>query len=624
MQVAALPAHQRPPMRMLGRSSEAADHPFKDHPFRAMPSDEVVRPMREMARRTEAAERPFRRLPADDGAPARSLKAPVPAGRYPGDGSHPDEHMRHGSNAPHSAPPGVAASLKASRSIPMLPRSAPAADAQPIVMVHKTGSRVEVAAASAAARALGIAQGMALTQARASVPRIVVRDADPAGDALHLQALAMLLARRWTPTVAISGSDGLLLDLTGVAHLHGGEVRFARRLVRLLERAGFAARVAIADTAGAAWALARAAEGAVALCPPGGHRAALVPLPVALLRIDDAPVALLHRLGVESIGALAALPRAPTARRFGAATMLRLDQALGAAPEPLAPVIPPQDVTVTQRFAEPIATPEALAHWIAALVPRLTGELAAAGLGARRLLLAADRVDNVAQVMRIGLSRPNRDPAHILRLIVRRIEEIEPGYGIDALHLHVRRADPLGPQPFDRDLEDAAPGLGELIDTIANRGARSWRYRAVESDVPERSVGTVPALDPPARGGLALKRDDVRTLDRRAADHPWHPRWPRPARLLARPEPVDGVLAELPDQPPRRFTWRGTSHTIVRADGPERIAGEWWKHSTERGAVRDYFQVEDEHGRRFWLFRRGDGERAETGDQRWYIHGCFG
>jgi len=146
----------------------------------------------------------------------------------------------------------------------------------------------------------------------------------------------------------------------------------------------------------------------------------------------------------------------------------------------------------------------------------------------------------------------------------------------------------------------------------------------VESDVPERSVACRPPLDPPAHSVAPLKNDDVRRLDLRAADHPWHPSRPRPACLLRRPERLDHVIAELPDLPPRRFTWRGRSHVVTRADGPERITGEWWKRVGERDAVRDYFRVEVEDGRRFWLFRRGDGERGETGDLSWYLHGRFG
>lgn len=571
--------------------------------------------------------------------------------------------------------------------------------APPLVTVTRNGSRIEIAAASPAAVALGIAPGMALTQARASVPALDVRDADPAGDRADLERLAAALARRWTPIVAISGPDSLFLDLTGVAHLHGGEERMARRIARLLARLGFTTRIAIADTTGAAWAMARYGRtawstsllsvvdpldssplphggsnaassrpptgmhhsppspsprpceadrrperrtpssaapwpptqsrdsGESIIIPPAAQRAALAPLPVAALRLEADALELLDRLGIETIGELLATPRAPLVRRFGAAIVRRLDQAIGAAAEPLVPIAPPRPIAVERRFAEPILTAEAIEHWLGGLTGELAAVLAQAGLGARALLFVASRVDHQAQVLRVGFARATRDAAHIRRLIARRIEEIDPGYGIDALALHVRRAEPLGPQALGAALtERQAPDLAPLVDKLANRigHARLWRQRPVESDVPERAAAAIPALDPPSEGEARLALDDVRRLDKRPPDHPWHPRWPRPARLLRRPEALDHVLAELPDQPPRRFTWRGEQHQVVRGDGPERITGEWWRRGAERDAVRDYFRVEDEAGRRFWLFRRGDGVRPETGDLLWFIHGTFG
>ncbi|KTT70760.1 DUF6504 family protein, partial [Sphingomonas endophytica] len=336
---------------------------------------------------------------------------------------------------------------------------------------------------------------------------------------------------------------------------------------------------------------------------------------------------LLRRLGVETIGQLAALPRAPLARRFGRSVPLRLDQASGRSAEPLDPVTPPVAIIVEQRFAEPLLTAEPIAYWIAHLVTRLVDELARAGRGVRALLLAATRVDAAVQVVRVGCARATRDPAHLLRLLLRRIEKLDPGFGIEALALHVHRADPLDAEAFDSDLADGERAdLAPLVDAIVNRigERRLWRARAVESDVPERSVGGTAPLEAGACEAPLLPADDVRRLDARGRDHPWHPRWPRPARLLRRPEPVDHVIAELPDAPPRRFTWRGITHRIVRGDGPERITGEWWRRSAERESVRDYYQVEDEEGRRFWLFRRGDAQRTVTGDLSWYVHGTFG
>ncbi|WP_423606624.1 Y-family DNA polymerase [Sphingomonas sp. MS122] len=502
-----------------------------------------------------------------------------------------------------------------------------AGEAASLVTSIRNGSRIEIAAACPAAQALGLRPGMAVTQARAQVRGLDIRPADPEGDLDSLHRLAILAARRWSPVVALSGSDGLFLDLTGTAHLFGGEERLARHVVRLLARTGFTAQVAVADTPGAAWVLARHARERVTICPTGKQAEALAGFPPAALRIDETAVELLKRLGIERIDQLAAMPRGPLVRRFGGATVLRIDQALGHISEPLDPVIPPEAIVARQRFAEPIATAEAIEHWLGQLVPGLTAALEGEGLGVQALECIADRVDGVPQRIRIGLARPSRDPAHLLRLLKRRIEDVEPGYGIDAIALHVRRAAPLGPEPVVERLdEEAAPDIATLVDTLATRIGlrRMWRMRAVESDVPERAAARTAVLDPPERGGARPKIDDVGQLDRNPALHPWHPEWPKPARLLRRPERLDHVIAELPDHAPRRFTWRGQPHRVVRADGPERIHGEWWKRTAEAEQVRDYFRVEDDAGRRYWLFRRGDGEQSATGDLSWYLHGVFG
>lgn len=526
----------------------------------------------------------------------------------------------------HAPPPHLDPGVRRGGLYPKNP--APPPD-DPLVLVHKVGSRIEVAAACPLAQAMGVEPGVALTQVRAATPDIAVREADAAGDRADLERLAAALARRWSPVVAISDADALAIDLTGVAHLHGGEDRMAARLVRLLARLGVTTRIGIADTAGAAWALARHAtspRAPVAALPPGGGLEALAPLPLAALRIDDAAQELLRRLGVDTVGQLAALPRAPLVRRFGRAVTDRLDQVAGRVAEPLNPVVVSLPIAVEQRFAEPLLTAEPIAHWIAQLVPRLCAALSAAGRGARAVALAATRVDGAVQVIRIGHARPTRDPAAMLRLLLRQVERIDPGFGIEGLALHVLRADPLGAEALAGDLAcGTEPDLAPLVDAIVARiGARRlWRTRPEQSDVPERSVASAAPLADVAPPPAPLRREDVRRLDARAPDHPWHPRWPRPARLLRRPERVDEVMAGLPDDPPARFTWRGERHRVVRGDGPKRITGEWWHRPAERAAVRDYYVVEDEAGRRFWLFRRGDGERAETGDLSWYIHGTF-
>lgn len=615
--IAALPPHQRPPMRELGRRSEAADHAFKrmrPDEGGAMAGGGVVR------------------LALAPRAAAASVAAPAPATPTPSSprrrGSL-DPSVADGAATARRMDPRLRGEDDGGRGERRSQRQATSGDVgeAPRILSRRTGSRSEVTAACPAAIAAGIRIGMALTQARALVPGLRIDPADPQDDRVDLERLAHSLARRWSPRVTLAGEDLLFLDLTGVAHLHGGEAQMLRRLHALLARAGFAAKIAVADTPGAAWALARFRPETLLLCPSGEHGAWLAPLPVEALRLEHDALDLLHRLGIDSIGQLAALPRAPLVRRFGTTIAARLDQALGRIPEPVTPVTPPEPIAVTQRFAEPIATPEAIAHWLGELVHRLAEALAEAGQGARRIGLVADRVDGVPQRIGIGLARASRDPAHLLRLLARRIDQIEPGYGLDAMTLHLLRSEPLGAQPVDERLDaETVPDLAPLIDTLATRigMARLWRMQPVESDVPERSAAALPPLDPPEREAPPMKADDVRQLDRHAPLPPWHPDWPRPIRLLRRPERLDFVVAELPDQPPRRFTWRGERHEVVRADGPERIHGEWWKRAAETHATRDYFRVEDERGRRYWLFRQGDGERSVTGDLSWYLHGLFG
>jgi protein ImuB len=464
---------------------------------------------------------------------------------------------------------------------------------------------------------------MAVAQARALVPGLDIRDHDPESDAAVLDRLALFAARRWTPRAAVSPPDGLFLDLSGVAHLFGGEEAMCRRILAFCERAGFAARIAVAGTPGAAHALARFGSGL--LCPPGGEARALAPLPLAALRVDESVLAAARRLGLETVGDLLPLPRGPLQRRFGKTLLARLDQALGRSAEPIEPVVPEEPPRAVLRFAEPIATAEAIAGALGLLMDRLIATLGEAGLAARRLDLLCDRVDGKVERIAIGTARATRDGAHLLRLLAMKIETIEPGFGLDSMRLVAGRVEPLSAeQPSLRGAKrrgdpaglrdpsgllrsarnDEEADLAMLVDRLAGRlgAGRLYRSSAVESDVPERSVERVGPLD------SAL---------------PW-PKWPRPVRLLSPPERVDNVVALLPDQPPRRFTWRGRAYRVARADGPERIHGEWWKRTCEAEGVRDYFQVEDEAGSRFWLYRRGDGVDHRTGDLSWYLHGVFG
>jgi protein ImuB len=488
------------------------------------------------------------------------------------------------------------------------------------------GNRQLIAAACPQARELGLIPGLPVTQARALVPDLDIRDSEPEADAALLESLALFAVRRWTPRAAVSPPDGLFLDLSGVAHLFGGEEAMCRRILLFCARAGFTARIAVAGTYGAAHALARFSRAPMTFCPNGAEADAVAPMPLAALRLGDDALGAARRLGLETVGELVAMPRAPLQRRFGKILVERLDQAIGRAPEAIDPVVPEEPLMAELRFAEPIAGADAIGEALARLMANLASTLAKSGLGARRILLSCLRVDNEEQRIAIGTARATRDRAHLLRLMLPKIEEIDPGFGIESMRLLAARAEPLAAEqpslrakrsnPAATALEAGLPrrcaprndesesDLSFLIDRLAARlGARRlFRIGAVESDVPERSARRVPPLARP----------------------PEWPRWPRPVRLLAPPERVENVVALLPDLPPRRFTWRGRAYRVEAADGPERIHGEWWRARREADAVRDYFQVEDEDGARFWLFRRGDGVDPRTGDLSWYLHGVFG
>lgn len=447
---------------------------------------------------------------------------------------------------------------------------------------------------------------MVATQVQALIPGLDVRDADPSGDADALDRLALWAMRLYAPVCQADPPDGLAIDVTGAAHLQDGEAGLLRDLTRRLESSSVTGRGVIGPTLGAAHAVARFRLDQT-LIADDGVDTALAPLPLEALRLPADLLAGLRRMGFERIGDIAHRPRAPLQLRFGAELGRRLDQAYGREAEPLVPIEAPETPRVERVVAEPIGAPETLARYAGALVEALCGQLETRGLGARRLDWLCYRVDNRIEAVRVGLAQPVRDIRRLTRLLTDKTETIEPGFGIDRMTLAASAAEPLNWRPAAARLgADAPPDVSMLIDTLTNRiGAdRLYRLAPVESDVPERSTRKVAPLAAPT-----------------GTD--WRPDWPRPTRLFRRPEPIE-TLALLPDNPPTHFTWRGVRRRIRRADGPERIFGEWGRRDAEMWAVRDYFQVEDEAGERFWLFRAGDGEDAATGSQAWFIHGRFG
>jgi protein ImuB len=397
-----------------------------------------------------------------------------------------------------------------------------------------------------------------------------------------------------------------VIDMTGATHFHGGESAVLTDMAERLRAVGITARAAMADTWGAAHGLARFAVRPSLVIPDGTSATAILHLPIAALRLDSGIVEALRTLGFERIGELVNTPRAPLSLRFGPEIGRRIDQAIGQLAEPIDPIRPNELVSIRRSFAEPISAAETIARYIGKLVVDLCAALEARGLGSKRIDLLLHCVDARIEAIRIGTALPVRDVKRLTRLLCNKIETIDPGFGIEIMSLTSTLAEPFGQKQMDSMLTEAPDAdVSGLIDILSNRVGeeRLYRMTPVASDVPERSVARVAAMAPDT--GMT-----------------WPLHWPRPTRLLARPEPIE-TMALLPDHPPVTFTWRGNRRRIKRADGPERVFGEWWKRDTELIAVRDYFQVEDEAGERFWIFRAGDGEHAETGSQCWFLHGIF-
>lgn len=479
---------------------------------------------------------------------------------------------------------------------------------RPFVVVAGIAGKRLITAANVMAAGEGIAPGMGLADARALRPDLDVTEADFKGDAVALATLARW-CDRFSPWTSPYGVDGIFLDVTGCAHLFGGEAELVAQMVERLARQGITCRAALADTLGAAWAIARFGGGIVAVVPQGETQKALADLPVAALRLEAEIAALLLRLGLRSIGDLYAMPRAALAARCGESVTLRLDQALGLAPEPLSPLLPEKRYWSRRSFVEPMETQEAITAATHELLTSLCQRLTEEGVGARKLTLALYRVDGRIEEAVIGTALPSRDPRHLWRLFEEHLPALDPGLGVEDVVLTANAAEKLAPTQFGFHGSMGKDGMGKgatdlaaLVDRLANRlGMNAVARPALhESYLPERAMRFLPALH-----GNAGKAS-------------WHPGKLRPVRLLPRPEPVE-AMAPVPDDPPLFFRWRHMVHRVRRADGPERIASEWWRETSE---PRDYYRVEDEEGRRFWLYRAGlyRPERRPL----WFMHGFFG
>jgi len=477
-----------------------------------------------------------------------------------------------------------------------------APDAPVVLTVEGTHGPI-IHAVTAAAADRGARPGARLTDARALDPALIALPADPAEDAALLRRLAKW-ATRWSPLVEMDGADALRLDVSGVAHLFGGERGLAEDVRSRMAALGLTARIAIAPTAAAAWALAHYAP---CICREGEVGAKLAPLPVAALRLPDEAVRTLERLGLKTIETLAGIERRSLARRFRNADnpVDALDRALGRKAEPLTaePMEAPPQVAL--RLEEPATHPEAPHQALERLIPRLVRQLQQRHLGVRQLSLTGYRVDGSVAVASVATAIASREPRHLTRLLADKAAAMNPEFGFDAFALTAGWAEELGAaQDSLVDEPGGARQLARLVDRLTVKlGPRRVRQpQAQESHLPERASGWISALD---------KAKPIEPPDAL-----------RPQRLLDRPEAIDVIYAT-PEGMPRRFVWRRAVHDIARAEGPERIAPEWWRQPSS-ARLRDYYRVEDTYGRRYWIYREGLVGDGRGGPPNWFIHGLFG
>jgi protein ImuB len=495
----------------------------------------------------------------------------------------------------------------------LVPRSG--AQAKPFVFVRTEASARRLFTLNPAAAAAGLFSGQALADAQAIVPYLGFADADPAGDAQAMTALG-IWALRYSPWVhaqlEADGTGILLIDIEGSEPLFGGEAALIQDFVTRLARRGIMVQAAAADTIGAAYAMARHSGLGVSILPRGRLRAGIAGLPVSGLRIGAAADAL-RRAGLKRIGDLMRIGRQALTARFGAEVILRLDQALGYAPEPLNPLTPPLQHRVLLMFLEPVPDQQGVLAAVTRAAADLARQLASLGLGARRLRLTLHRTDGGILRTEAGCASPSHDAAHFLRLFRERLKagegETDLGLGIEALTLEAEAEKALPRQSTLDAHADAEGDLDMLIDRLGSRLTlgRVQRLVPVGSHIPERAVAARPA----AQGPTAALWAEAAAAGQAE----------RPLLMLPMAEPAE-VIAGIPDGPPKRFRWRRVSYETARAEGPERIAPEWWRMNEHAGQTRDYYRVEDTQGRRFWLYREGLFGEVDAAP-RWFVHGVF-
>jgi protein ImuB len=500
--------------------------------------------------------------------------------------------------------------------------AAPAKDSNddPSIVVAKQNNALQISALDDAAARLGLDIGLPLANARAICPHLRVFDADEIADTKTLDNIADW-CDRFTPLVALDSPYGLFLDITGCAHLFGGEAALMRLVCDVLTAQGFAVSAAIAGTSVCARTMTRHVHGGI--IHAGEEAEAVKPLPVSALGADDAITRGLRRAGLKTIGDVACRARHEITARFGADFTTLLQHAMGQGDAPISPRKPLPDYIVEKRFPEPIATEGVISATLSRLARMLVMAMDQQGKGARRLEARFFRTDGAVRAIVVDTGQPVTRGEVIDRLFRERLDALhdplDPGFGFDLIRLSASRTEIVVQQQRDLDANvHDNDELAALIDRIAARigGRRVVVHLPQDTHIPERAVMAAPAQHHLATAAHAIWPARVE------GEPPL-----RPLRLFERPEQIK-VIAQVPDGPPARFVWRRATHAVVRAEGPERVAMEWWRPQGEM-LTRDYFRVEDEAGLRFWLYRDGlygreiEQEEGKAVQPNWFMHGLF-
>lgn len=481
----------------------------------------------------------------------------------------------------------------------------------PLVVVEKIKGAMRIVALSRAAKTAGLVAGVSLADARSRIPHLWVEEIDHRADAALLDAIAED-CDRVTPIVMIDAPDGLLLDITGCAHLFGGEAKLRLGLSQRLRRAGLHPRTVIAGAPDTARAIAR--FGRTPIVPPGEEAAAVRPLPIAALQLPEEQRTAIHRAGLKTIGALIERPGQLFSARFGENMLSRLHRLQGLKPSPLTPRRDIPMLWVERRFAEPIGRTEDMEASLTELAHEAAARLSERREGGRVFEASFHRADGVVRRICIETGRPMRDPPVILRLFRERLDTLadplDPGFGFDLIRLSLLATEAQAAIQSGLDCraleEDEVADLADRLSTRFGPN-RVLRFFPENTHNPDRAARPVPAAFNPMTSAVWPAPE---------ADEPPL----RPTHIFDPPQEIAIRLVEVPDGPPRRFSWRRKDYDVTHAEGPERIAPEWWR-SDAQDQPRDYYRVEETGGRRFWLFRTGDYGKARPAS--WYLHGIF-